>query len=58
MGYRSILNTIHQNHQHIPFTPNIIQQFHGEMYKFTSVRAGKRAWIKFSVKRLYLVTVK
>ena len=41
MGYRSILNTIHQNHRHIPFTPNIIQQFHGEMYKFTSVRAGK-----------------
>lgn len=41
MGYRSILNTIHQNHKHIPFTPNIIQQFHGEMYKFTSVRAGK-----------------
>ena len=41
MGYRSILNTIHQNHKHIPFNPNIIQQFHGEMYKFTSVRAGK-----------------
>jgi Fic family protein len=41
MGYRSILDTIHQNHKHIPFTPNIIQQFHGEMYKFTSVRAGK-----------------
>jgi len=41
MGYRSVLQLIHQNHQHIHFTPNVIQQFHGELYKFTSVRAGK-----------------
>lgn len=41
MGYRFVLQLIHQNHQHIPFTPNIIQQLHGDMYKYTSVRAGK-----------------
>jgi len=41
MGYRYVLQLIHQNHQHIPFTPNVIQQLHGEMYKFTSVKAGK-----------------
>lgn len=41
MGYRSVLQLIHQNHQHIHFIPNVIQQFHGELYKFTSARAGK-----------------
>jgi Fic family protein len=41
MGYRSLLHMIHQNHRHIRFTPNVIQQLHGEMYKFTSVKAGK-----------------
>lgn len=41
MGYRSVLQMIHQNHHHIPFTPNVIQQFHEEMYKFTTVKAGK-----------------
>ncbi|KAF3362674.1 hypothetical protein PHSC3_000913 [Chlamydiales bacterium STE3] len=36
-----ILQMIHQDYQHIPFTPNFIQQFRGEMYKFISVRAEK-----------------
>jgi len=41
MGYRSILQLMHQNHRHIPFTPNVIQQLHGEMYQFTSLKSGK-----------------
>ena len=28
LGYKYVLNLIHQNHQHIPFKTNIILQFH------------------------------
>ena len=41
-GYRDVLNTIHGNHAHIPLTPNVVLQFHRDLYKFTSEKGG--AW--------------
>lgn len=38
-GYRNVLNTIHASYGYIPFTPNIILQFHRDLYQF-SVGAG------------------
>lgn len=39
-GYRSVLDTIHSSAPNIPFTENVIKQLHGDLYQFTSVRAG------------------
>jgi len=33
-GYRDILNTIHANYEHIPFTTNVILQFHRDLYRY------------------------
>ncbi|WP_330586596.1 Fic family protein [Aminipila terrae] len=33
-GYRDVLNTIHDNHDHIPPKPSIILQLHRDLYKF------------------------
>ncbi|SDL99823.1 Fic family protein [Halarsenatibacter silvermanii] len=35
-GYRDVLNTIHTSYDAIPINPNIILQFHGDLYKFIS----------------------
>ena len=41
-GYRDVLNTIHNNYEYIPFTPNYILQLHRDLLKFTSLSyAGK-----------------
>jgi Fic family protein len=40
-GYRRVLNEIHTNAANIPFSENVLKQFHGWMYSFTSVRAGE-----------------
>jgi Fic family protein len=39
-GYRDVLGQIHASHQFIPVTPNVILQFHRDMFKYTSARAG------------------
>lgn len=41
-GYRSVLETIHENHDSIPLTPNIILQFHRDLYRFSSSSFGGR----------------
>ncbi|MBM7558200.1 hypothetical protein JOC47_003070, partial [Halanaerobacter jeridensis] len=33
-GYRDVLNTIHTSYDAIPINPNIILQFHRDLYKF------------------------
>ena len=33
VGYRNVLNTIHANYENIPFTANIIRQFHHDMLR-------------------------
>lgn len=40
-GYRSVLTTIHANHQNIPFTPGIVLQFHRDLYQFTPQQGGR-----------------
>ena len=39
-GYRDVLNTIHENHDHIPLKPSIILQLHRDLYKFESYDIG------------------
>lgn len=40
-GYRRVLNEIHTNGANIPFSENVLKQFHSWLYSFTSVRAGE-----------------
>jgi Fic family protein len=39
-GYRDILNTIHENFEHIPVKPSIILQLHRDLYKFNGGETG------------------
>ncbi len=39
-GYRDVLNTIHGSHEHIPFTPGVVLQFHRDLFKYTDVPGG------------------
>lgn len=39
-GYRDVLNTIHNNHQHIPFSAGMVLQFHRDLYKFVTGEGG------------------
>ena len=41
LGYKYTLNLIHKNHKNIIFSPNIVLQFHKELYRYTTQRAGK-----------------
>ena len=36
-GYRDVLNTIHENYDYIPTTPNMILQLHRDLYKYSSM---------------------
>jgi Fic family protein len=40
-GYRDVLQTIHSSHEHMPFTPGIVMQLHGDLYKYTSTVGGQ-----------------
>ena len=35
LGYRDVLNTIHENYEYIPITTNYILQLHRDLYKYT-----------------------
>ena len=39
-GYRDVLNTIHENYEHIPIKPALLLQLHRDMYKFEETRIG------------------
>ncbi len=39
-GYRDVLNTIHANHAHMPFTPRLVLQLHRDLFKYTNSPAG------------------
>ena len=39
-GYRDVLGTIHENHDHIPLKPPIILQLHRDLYKFEGYDIG------------------
>ena len=40
MGYRDVLNTIHENHEYIPFKANYILQLHRDLYKYSEKSIG------------------
>lgn len=35
LGYRDVLNTIHENYEYIPIRANYILQLHRDLYKYT-----------------------
>ncbi len=39
-GYRDVLNTIHNNHDHIPLKSSIILQLHRDLYRFGGLETG------------------
>ena len=39
-GYRDVLKTVHASHNEISFTPNIVLQFHRDLFKFTTAPGG------------------
>ena len=41
-GYRDVLNTIHENFQHIPIRDTFILQLHRDLYKFENASYGGR----------------
>lgn len=40
MGYRDVLNTIHENFEYIPITSNYILQLHRDLYKYSHKTIG------------------
>jgi Fic family protein len=40
-GYRDVLNTIHQSHEHIPFTERVVLQLHRDLMKYAGADGGK-----------------
>ncbi len=42
MGYRDVLNTIHENYEYIPISSNYILQLHRDLYKYSEKSIGGR----------------
>lgn len=40
MGYRDVLNTIHENYEYIPLRPNYILQLHRDLYRYSEKDIG------------------
>jgi Fic family protein len=40
MGYRDVLDVIHRDHAAIPFTPNVVLQFHRDLLAYSSEGGG------------------
>lgn len=40
LGYRNVLNLVHENYEYISITPNYILQMHGELLKHTTFSYG------------------
>ncbi len=40
LGYRDVLNTIHENYEYIPINSNYILQLHRELYKYSGLSIG------------------
>ena len=42
LGYRAVLDLIHESHAHIDVTPNVILQLHRDLYRYVGVSFGGR----------------
>lgn len=40
-GYRDVLNTIHANYEHVPFTEKVVLQLHRDLMKYSDTEGGK-----------------
>jgi len=40
-GYRDVLDTVHQNHAHIPFTDRVVLQLHRDLLKYADDSGGR-----------------
>lgn len=40
-GYRDVLNTIHANYEHIPFSQSVLLQFHRDLMKYAGKEGGR-----------------
>jgi Fic family protein len=40
-GYRDVLNTIHSNYEHIPFSKSVVLQFHRDLMKYAGKEGGR-----------------
>lgn len=40
LGYRDVLNTIHENYEYIPLTSNYILQLHRDLYQYSEKSIG------------------
>ena len=49
VGYRHVLDTIHESAPNIPVTPAVVEQFHRDLYQYTSVPAGQWKTIENSI---------
>ena len=41
MGYRAVLDLIHEQARDIPFRPSVVEQLHRDLYQYTAVPAGR-----------------
>jgi Fic family protein len=39
-GYRDVVNTVHAHHSDIAFTPNVVRQFHRDLFRYTAAPGG------------------
>jgi Fic family protein len=39
-GYRDVLNTLHANHAHMPFTTGVVLQLHRDLYRYLAAEGG------------------
>ncbi len=40
-GYRDVLNTIHANYEHMPFSTGVVLQLHRDLYRFSADTGGQ-----------------
>lgn len=48
-GYRRALDTIHASADHIPFKQSVVEQFHRDLYRYTSAPAGQWKTVENSI---------
>ena len=41
VGYRAVLDLIHEQARDIPFRPSVVEQLHRDLYQYTAVPAGR-----------------
>ncbi len=53
-GYRAVLDTIHADALHIPFTPSVVEQLHRDLYQFTNTPGGRWKTVENAIQEVLL----